>query len=117
MDFLGENKTPRDPMERTERAADDIELLKQACFDFAMRVLKGENVHPQETAILPEVLKYLDKKSGDNTFVKYREFNEGLWETQRYWIRELKNEATVNWILHGLEAVAISLLVLKVLTR
>lgn len=113
MDFLGENKTPRDPMERTDRA----EQLKQACFDFALRVLKGENVQPQETAVLPEVLKYLDKKSGDNTFVKYREFNEGLWETQRYWIRELKKEAAVNWILHGLEAVAISLLVLKVLTR
>ena len=57
MDFLGENKTPRDPMERTDRAGQ----LKQACFDFALRVLKGENVHPQETAILPEVLSFLER--------------------------------------------------------
>ena len=53
--------TQHDPKEQNNRAADDIELLKQACFDFALRVLKGENVQPQETAVLPEVLSFLER--------------------------------------------------------
>ena len=28
--------------------------------NFALRVLKGKDVHPQETAILPEILKILE---------------------------------------------------------
>ena len=64
MDFLGENKTPRGLMARTDKAeqleAEQLKQLKQACFDFALRVLKGENVQPQETAILPEVLSFLE---------------------------------------------------------
>ncbi len=56
-----EKITQHDPKEQNNRAADDIELLKQACFYFALRVLKGENVQPQETAVLPEVLSFLER--------------------------------------------------------
>lgn len=34
---------------------------------FALRVLDGKDVHPQETAILPEVLKMLKELPEDNT--------------------------------------------------
>lgn len=30
---------------------------------FSIRVLKGENVTPQETAVLPEILEILDRKT------------------------------------------------------
>ena len=33
--------------------------LTKACFDFAIRVLDGKQVQPQETATLPDILKYL----------------------------------------------------------
>lgn len=58
---LNAEDAPRDPMARTDRATDDIERLKQACFEFALRVLKGENAQPQETAVLPEVLSFLER--------------------------------------------------------
>ena len=59
MDFFEKTKKPCDPVERINRAEDKERQLKQACFDFAIRVLKGESANPQETAILPEVLKFL----------------------------------------------------------
>lgn len=31
--------------------------------NFSIRVLKGENATPQETAVLPEILEILDRKT------------------------------------------------------
>lgn len=108
MDFLGENKTPRDPMEWTVRAA-QLEQLKQACFDFSLRVLKGENVQPQETAILPEVLKELER-------ISYKtNFNDQFWEMIRSRIIKIEDKIALSWVVHALEAVALALLTAKLL--
>ena len=39
--------------------AEQREKLTKACFDFAIRVLDGKQAQPQETAMLPDILKYL----------------------------------------------------------
>ena len=42
-------------------------VLIEEMKSFAIRVLEGKNAHPQETAILPEILKMIKELPDDET--------------------------------------------------